>query len=87
MNKRYRLLPVVLAFAGLAAACSTSYDRADLIEELTTGDNPVSQEVANCVADGMEEQIGVDRLGDRGDPTEEEQAIITDVAITCVLGG
>ncbi len=86
MNKRYRLLPVVLAFAGLAAGCSASYDRAEFIDEMVT-ESGLSEAVATCVADGVEAELGLDRLDDRGDLTAEEQEIVTTVAFDCALAG
>lgn len=86
MNKRYRLLPIVLAFAGIAAACSASYDRAEFIDELVT-DSGLEESVATCVADGVESQIGEDRLNDRGDLTPEETQILTSIVFDCALGG
>lgn len=60
MNKRYQLLAAVLAFAGLAGACSSSeVTRADFIEELTTGDDAFNEATAICAADAMEE-AGID---------------------------
>ncbi len=85
MNKRFRLLPVVLAFAGLAAACSASYDRAEFIDEMVT-ESGLDEAVATCVADGVESQIGEDRLNDRGDLTAEEQEILTSIVFDCALG-
>lgn len=85
MNKRYRLLPVVLAFAGLAAACSASYDRAEFIDEMMV-ENGLDEAVATCVADGVESQIGEDRLNSRGDLTAEETEILTSIVFECALG-
>jgi len=85
MNKRYRLLPVVLAFAGIAAACGSAYDREEFISELVT-ESGVTEAQATCMADGMEDQIGVDRLNDRGNPTAEEESLMGDIALECVLG-
>jgi hypothetical protein len=77
------------AFAGLAlavGACSSaSYDRDETIQELV--DEGLTEDIATCVVDGMEDQIGVDRLDDTGDPTDEEIAIITDITTDCMLGG
>lgn len=82
-----RLLPFVLAAGALLAACGDSYDRAEFIEEMTTGEAAVTEDQANCIADGVEEAFGIDRLNDRGDLTAEEEAILTDLAFECVLGG
>ena len=82
-----RLLPFVLAAGTLLAACGDSYDRAEFIEEMTTGEAAVTEDQANCIADGVEEAFGIDRLNDRGDLTAEEEAILTDLAFECVLGG
>ena len=81
-----RLLPFVLAAGALLAACGDTYDRAEFIEEMTTGDAPITEAQANCIADGVEEEFGIDRLNDRGDLTSEEEAILTDLAFECVLG-
>lgn len=86
MNKRYRLLPIVLAFAGVAAGCSASYDRAEFIDELVT-ESGLEEPVATCVVDGVESQIGEDRLNDRGDLTAEETEILTSIVFDCALGG
>lgn len=85
MKNRFRLLAVVLAFGSVAAACGDSYDRQELIDELVT-DTGITEEQATCMADGMEEQIGVDRLNDRGNPTAEEEQVMADIAIDCLLG-
>ena len=85
MKKRFRLLAVVLAFAGLAASCSASYDRAEFIDEMVT-ESGLDEAVATCVADGVESQIGEDRLNDRGDLTAEEQEILTSIVFDCALG-
>lgn len=84
MNMRYRLLPMMLAVVGLAAACSSSYDRDEFIAELET-EAGLTTEQATCVVDGLEDQLGEDRLDDRGDLTEEEEAILTDLAVGCLL--
>lgn len=86
MKKRYRLLPVVVAAAALASACSSSYDRDEFIAELEA-DAGLDTEQATCVVDGLEEKLGEDRLDDRGDLTAEEEVILTDLAIACLLGG
>lgn len=87
MNKRFRLLPVVLAFAGLAAACSASYDRAEFIDQIME-DSGLDEAVATCIADGVEAQIPEDRLNSSGDDlTAEEQEIVTSVAFECALAG
>lgn len=86
MNKRYRVLPIVLAAAGLASACSSSYDRGEFIAELET-EAGLNTEQATCVVDGLEDQLGEDRLDDRGDLTSEEETILTDLAVACLLGG
>lgn len=84
MNKRHRLLPIALAAAGLAAACSAGYDRAESIDEFVEAG--LTTEQATCVVDGLERDIGEDRLGERGDLTEEEEVIVTDITFECVLG-
>ncbi len=84
MNKRYRMLPVVLVAAGLASACSGGYDRAGAIDDFVEGG--LTTEQATCVVDGLEDQIGEDRLDDRGSLTPEEETIVTDLAFACVLG-
>lgn len=82
-----RMLPFLLAIAALLGACGDSYDRADFVEEMTTGANPVTDEQANCIADGVEEEFSIDRLNSRGDLTAAEEEILTSLAISCVLGG
>lgn len=86
MKKRHRLFPVALAVVGLAAACSSGYDRDEFIAELET-EAGLDNAQATCVVDGLEEQLGEDRLDDRGDLTEEEEGILTDLAVACLLGG
>ena len=85
MKNRTSIVALALAISGLAAACSSSYDRAELVDELMA-DTGITEEQANCIADGMESEIGEDRLNDRGNPTAEEEAIMTDIAIDCMLG-
>lgn len=84
MQRRFKG-PVVLAVLLGLSACSASYSREDTIQDLV--DEGLDETTATCVVDGMEEQIGEDRLDDRGDPTEEEIAVITDITTDCLLGG
>ncbi len=84
MKNRYRMLPIILATAGLAAACSPGYDRAESIDDFVEAG--LTTEQATCVIDGLEQQIGEDRLGERGDLTADEETIVTDVTFECVLG-
>ncbi len=84
MQRRFKA-PVVLAVLLGLSACSASYSREDTIQDLV--DEGLDEATATCVVDGMEEQIGEDRLSDRGDPTEEELAVITGITTECLLGG
>lgn len=80
-----RVLVACVAGAVALTGCS-SYDRAEFIDEMQT-DIGISEQVATCIADGMEAEIGVDRMGARGNPTAEEEEIATQVAIDCVMAG
>lgn len=84
MNKRYRLLPVVLAFAGLAGACSAETTRADVIEDLTSEPNALTEAQANCVVDGVEAE-GIPLGLSEDDATEEQMSTLTDLSIDCIL--
>lgn len=76
----------LLAVMG-ASSCGDSYDRAEFVEELSA-DGQISVQQAECIADRVEDEIGVDRLNSRGsDLTEEETGILTAATIDCVLGG
>ncbi|MGI9616275.1 MAG: hypothetical protein ACR2QO_25395 [Acidimicrobiales bacterium] len=85
-NRKAGALAVVAGFALVGSACSTSYDRAEVIDELVT-EQGVDRALATCVVDGMEERIGVDRLDDRGNPTPEEEEIIIEITTDCLLAG
>ncbi len=74
---------LVLPFT--AAACGSSYDRAEFIDELVA--QGVTQEQATCITDRVEDEIGEDRLNSRGsDLTAEEEAILTSATMDCLLG-
>ncbi len=75
----------VTAVAFALSACGGGYDRAEFIAELEADAN-IDNTMATCMVDEMEAQIGVDRLDDRGDPTDEETQIMTDIAFACILG-
>lgn len=75
---------LIAGSALLLSACSAGYDRADTINDLVT--EGIDEPTATCIVDGMEDKIGVDRLGERGDPTPEETELIEQVTIDCVLG-
>ncbi len=75
----------VTAVAFALSACGGGYDRAEFIAELEADAN-IDNTMATCMVDEMEAQIGVDRLDDRGDPTDEETQIMTDIAFSCILG-
>jgi len=81
-----RMLPFLLAIAALAGACGSSYDRADFVEEMTE-DGSITEDQANCMADGIEEEFSIERLEGTGDLTAEEEEVLTSLAISCVLGG
>lgn len=85
MKNTSRLIALLLALAGLAGACSTETTRADLIEDLTTGENPVTEEQANCIADGAEDAgIPFDLAEDEA--TAEQLQALTDATFACLLG-
>ena len=64
-----------------AAACGDSYDRGESVQEL------VDEAQAECVADRVEDEIGVDRLNSRTDElSEEDQEILTSAVFDCLLG-
>ncbi len=69
-----------------AAACGDSYDRGEFVQELVdTGS--VTEAQAECVADRVEDEIGVDRLNSRTDElSEEDQEILTSAVFDCLLG-
>lgn len=80
-------IKLMVATAGVAvaiSACGGGYDRQETIDELVN-ESGVEESVAICIVDELEAQIGEDRLGSRGDPTEEEQALIVDVSTDCLL--
>jgi hypothetical protein len=84
---RTRLAAGLLAvsFFGLSA-CGGSYDREETITDLME-ESGIDRETSTCIVDGMEEKIGVDRLDDRGNPTEEEEQIMLEIATDCLTGG
>lgn len=84
-TKRTALLGGALGIAFAASACSAGYDRAELIDELVA-EQGVTTDVATCIADGVEQEIGLDRLDDRGNPTPEEEQAVIDITVDCVLG-
>lgn len=84
--KNTRLVTFVVAAGALLAACSGSYDRQELIDELQE-DGTFDEATAICIVEGLEEQIGEDRLNQRfSELTGEEEAIATDIALECFLG-
>lgn len=86
MKKFVRTFAVVSTMSLALVACG-GYDRAEFVDELVTeGGGVISEEQANCIADGLEAQIGEDRLGDRGSLTAEEEGIVTQVTTDCILG-
>jgi len=89
MKKHTRLLALALALSGLAAACSSSEaTRADLIEVMTSGDQPLTDEQANCVADGIEE-AGISfevANADVDDVSAEDLETMTSITFDGVLG-
>ncbi len=86
MKKYVRSVVGVTAVAFALSACGGGYDRAEFIAELEENSN-IDNTMATCMVDKMEDQIGVDRLDDRGDPTDEETIIMTDIAFDCIAGG
>lgn len=75
------------SLALMLSACSAGYDRAETIEDLVEeGNGQISEAQAVCIVDRLEVEIGVDRLGSRGEPTAAEEQIITSAAVDCVLG-
>lgn len=85
MKKMTQIAGGVLAATFLLTACG-SYDRAEFIVELQETDG-VDEAIATCIADGLEVEIGEDRLNARGNPTEEEEAVMIDVMTDCFLAG
>lgn len=83
---RFKLVAMVAGAALVVTACGGGYDRQETIDELIT-EAGVDEATATCIVDGMEAEIGEDRLGERGDPTDEETAIITEITTDCILAG
>lgn len=87
MKKLTRTVAPIFALGVALTACGGGYDRAEFVDELVTeGGGVIDETQANCIADGLEAQIGVDRLGDRGSLTAEEEGIVTSVTTDCILG-
>ncbi|MEM9135176.1 MAG: hypothetical protein AAF962_23620 [Actinomycetota bacterium] len=61
------------------------YDREATIDDLIAQAG-VTQPVAECIVDGMEEEIGPQRLGEVGDPTADEEQVIIEITTECLLG-
>lgn len=85
MKIRTRALTALLGLVALgAAACGSSFDRGDTINELV--DSGLDQATAECVVDEMIDEFGEDKLGSDDDPTAEEQAIVQDIMVDCLSG-
>jgi hypothetical protein len=84
--KRLGALAMFAGLAVTASACGSTYDRQEALDELVNVQG-LDDATASCIVDGMEDKIGVDRLGDRGNPTAEEEQIIIDITTDCLLGG
>ncbi len=85
MKKFTRSIASIFALSLALTACG-GYDRASFVEDLIEeGGGVIDETQANCIADGLEAQIGEDRLGDRGSLTAEENEIVTQVTTDCVL--
>lgn len=89
MKNRFRLLAVVLAFGGFAAACSSEpATRADFVDELMTGDEGFTEAQANCAADAAEE-AGLDfEIVNQTveEASSEDVETLTGILVDCVLG-
>lgn len=84
MKKKITTVLSAMAFLALSA-CGSSYDREEFVTELMESD--IERPQAECIADGVEAQIGEDRLNDRGSLTDEENEILVDITFECILGG
>ena len=83
-TRRFTAFGLRLLFALTAAGCGSSYDRDEVITEFV--DSGLTQEQAVCLVDRLEEEIGTDRLGERGSLTAEVETIIADATLDCFLG-
>lgn len=62
-------------------SASDEFDRAALVRDLT--DSGFTEVEASCVVDRLLQDLGFDRLTDDGDPTEQEEALITATVEDC----
>lgn len=89
MKNRHRIAALILTLGGLGAACSSSEaTRADLIDELMSGDAAMTEDQANCVADGVEDAgISYDVVDASVDEVSDEDVeTLTSVMFDCLLG-
>jgi hypothetical protein len=70
-----------MSLGGLAA-CSDSYDRGDFVKSMENAG--ATNEQANCIADGVEGRIDIEKLEKQNDLTSEQEQIITDVTLECM---
>ena len=86
---RYQKLGIAAAGLTMSLAvfggCSTKSTPDELKKQLTTGDKPMSQALANCMVDGIVAKgVPLDKYSD---PTPDDQAKITAVATDCITKG
>ncbi len=65
--------------AGLGACGGDSYNRDDAIKQLT--DEGISESVATCIVDAVEDEFGIDTLNSEREPTAEEEAKIGEISL------
>ncbi len=82
---RIKLIGIVAGAALAVSACGGGYDRQEFIDDLQ--DEGIDEATATCIADGAEARIGEERLGERDDPTAEEEQVLIEITTECILGG
>lgn len=86
MKTSIRIATGFIGAAFMLSACGSSYDRAEYLTELQ--DAGMTEEAATCMVDALEIEIGEDKLGGSASGlTDEDEAIMEEIAIDCVLGG
>ncbi|MDH3705840.1 MAG: hypothetical protein OES57_07210 [Acidimicrobiia bacterium] len=87
MKKLLSTAAFSLAALTLVAGCGESVDREGTVDDLVEQSNgSVSRAQAECMVDGWIEELGEDRaleLNDE-DPTEEEEAAISQITLDCL---
>ncbi len=71
--------------AGLGACGGDSYNRDDAIKQLT--DEGISESVATCIVDAVEDEFGIDTLNSEREPTAEEETKIGEISLGCMGEG